>query len=70
MHRTAVLIQPIQGFLDEFVTRDYVATLIEQALLLLGAEQLVERLLGGFNGEEKVIFAVQHQRGLLDAAGS
>src|ERR1700751_1979334 len=62
-----VLVEPIQGFLDQLVARDVVPGVIDQMLFLILAatEQAEKRFLGGIHWEEEVVAPVEHDRGLF-----
>src|SRR6201988_4514404 len=61
-----VLVEPIQGFLDQLVARDVVPGVIDQMLFLILAatEQAEKRFLGGMQWEEEIVAPVEHDRGL------
>jgi hypothetical protein len=61
-HRPEVQVIPVQHFVDEFVARNVVTGFVLNGFLLLclRTEQVVERNLGGFDGEEKNFSTLRH----------
>ena len=62
-HRAQVVVQPVEGFLDQFSPRNVVTGFVlNAALVFLGGTQEAEhRELRGFHGVEEIETTVQHQ---------